>query len=102
MTFDIDANGILNVTARDQETGKEQKVTISESTNLPKDEVERMVDDAQSHATEDKTRRETVEARNHADSLAYQLERTISDLGDKVATHEKAACSSLSKRLVRL
>ncbi|MGA7877930.1 MAG: Hsp70 family protein, partial [Desulfoferrobacter sp.] len=95
VTFDIDANGILNVTARDQETGKEQKVTISESTNLPKDEVERMVDDAQSHATEDKTRRETVEARNHADSLAYQLERTISDLGDKVATHEKARSEQL-------
>jgi len=95
VTFDIDANGILNVTARDQETGKEQKVTISESTNLPKDEVERMVNDAQSHATEDKTRRETVEARNHADSLAYQLERTISDLGDKVATHEKARSEQL-------
>ena len=95
VTFDIDANGILNVTARDQETGKEQKVTISESTNLPKDEVERMVDDAQSHATEDKTRRETIEARNHADSLAYQLERTISDLGDKVATHEKARSEQL-------
>lgn len=95
VTFDIDANGILNVTARDQETGKEQKVTISESTNLPKDEVERMVNDAQSHATEDKTRRETIEARNQADSLAYQLERTLSDLGDKVAAHEKARSEQL-------
>lgn len=95
VTFDIDANGILNVTARDQETGKEQKVTISESTNLPKDEVERMVHDAQSHATEDKNRRETVESRNQADSLAYQLERTLSDLGDKVPVHEKARCEQL-------
>jgi len=95
VTFDIDANGILNVTARDQETGKEQKVTISESTNLPKDEVERMVGDAQSHSAEDKKRRETVEARNQADSLAYQLERTLSDLGDKVPVHEKARCEQL-------
>jgi len=95
VTFDIDANGILNVTARDQETGKEQKVTISESTNLPKDEVERMVGDAQSHSAEDKKRRETVETRNQADSLAYQLERTLSDLGDKVPVHEKARCEQL-------
>jgi len=95
VTFDIDANGILNVTARDQETGKEQKVTISETTNLPKGEVERMVRDAQSHAAEDKTRRETIEARNQADSLAYQLGRTLSDLGEKVPLHEKARCDQL-------
>lgn len=95
VTFDIDANGILNVTARDQETGKEQKVTISESTNLPKDEVERMVQDAQTHSTEDKERRETIEARNQADSLAYQLERTLSDMGDKVPVHEKARSEQL-------
>ena len=95
VTFDIDANGILNVTARDQETGKEQKVTISETTNLPKDEVERMVRDAQSHAAEDKTRRETIEARNQADSLAYQLGRTLSDLGEKAPMHEKARCEQL-------
>ncbi|MCK8602115.1 molecular chaperone DnaK [Desulfoferrobacter suflitae] len=95
VTFDIDANGILNVTARDQETGKEQRVTISESTNLPKDEVERMVNDAQSHAAEDRKRRETIEARNQADGLAYQLERTMSDLGDKVPAHEKARSEQL-------
>ncbi|MDY0039171.1 MAG: molecular chaperone DnaK [Desulforhabdus sp.] len=95
VTFDIDANGILNVTARDQETGKEQKVTISESTNLPKDEVERMVRDAQSHSAEDMKRRETVEARNQADTLAYQLERTLKDLGEKVPVHEKARCEQL-------
>ena len=95
VSFDIDANGILNVTARDQETGTEQSVTISESTNLNKSEVERMVNDAQSHAAEDKARRETIEARNHADSLAYQLERTVSDLGDKVPLHEKARSEHL-------
>ncbi|SHF22018.1 molecular chaperone DnaK [Desulfacinum infernum DSM 9756] len=95
VTFDIDANGILNVTARDEETGKEQKVTISDSTNLDKSEVERMVRDAQEHAEEDKRRRETVDARNQVDSLAYQLERTLKDLGDKVPLHEKARCEQL-------
>ena len=75
VTFDIDANGILSVTARDEETGKEQAVTISESTNLSKEEVGRMVSDSQAHAAEDKSRRETIEARNTADTLAYQLER---------------------------
>ncbi len=95
VVFDIDANGILNVKARDQETGKEQTVTISESTNLPKDEVERMVRDAREHAADDKARREVIEARNHADSLAYQLERTIMDLADKVPVHEKARCERL-------
>jgi len=95
VTFDIDANGILNVTARDEETGKEQKVTISDSTNLDQAEVERMLRDAQEHAAEDRRRRETVDARNHLDSLAYQLERTLKDLGDKVPLHEKARCEVL-------
>ncbi|GKT06878.1 molecular chaperone DnaK [Desulforhabdus sp. TSK] len=93
--FDIDANGILHVTARDQETGKEQAVTISESTNLAKNEVERMIRDAEGHHAEDKKRRETVEARNQADSLAYQLERTLGDLGEKVPIHEKARSEEL-------
>ncbi|GLI34358.1 molecular chaperone DnaK [Desulforhabdus amnigena] len=93
--FDIDANGILNVTARDQETGKEQTVTISESTNLSKNEVERMIRDAEGHHAEDKRRREIVEARNHVDSLAYQLERTLKDLADKVPIHEKARSEEL-------
>ncbi|ROQ89600.1 molecular chaperone DnaK [Desulfosoma caldarium] len=95
VTFDIDANGILNVTARDEETGKAQKVTISDSTNLDKSEVERMLRDAQDHAAEDRRRRETVEARNQVDSLAYQLERTLKDLADKVPVHEKARCETL-------
>ncbi|MGC8491888.1 MAG: molecular chaperone DnaK [Syntrophobacteraceae bacterium] len=95
VTFDIDANGILSVTARDQETGKEQAVTISESTNLSKEEVDRMVHDSQAHAAEDKSRRETVEARNSADTLAYQLERSLRELGDKVPVNEKARAESL-------
>ncbi len=93
--FDIDANGILHVTARDEETGKEQAVTISEATNLAKTEVERMIRDAEGHHAEDKRRRETVEARNQADSLAYQLERTLSELGGKVPLHEKARSEEL-------
>jgi molecular chaperone DnaK len=95
VTFDIDANGILSVNARDQETGKEQAITISESTNLSKQDVEKMVADAQAHAAEDKRRRETIEARNIADSQAYQLERTLRDLGDKVAVNEKARSEAL-------
>ncbi len=95
VTFDIDANGILSVTARDQQTGKEQAITISESTNLAKDEVERMVADAQSHSAEDNRRRETIEARNTADTLAYQLERTLRELGDKVPANEKARSEAM-------
>ena len=95
VTFDIDANGILSVTARDQETGKEQAITISESTNLSKDEVEKMVSNAQAHADEDKRRRETIEARNNADTLAYQLERSLREIGDKVPVNEKARSEAL-------
>jgi molecular chaperone DnaK len=95
VTFDIDANGILSVSARDEATGKEQAITISESTNLSKQDVEKMVGDAQAHADEDKRRRETIEARNNADSLAYQLERTLRDQGDKVAVNEKARSEAL-------
>ena len=95
VTFDIDANGILSVTARDQETGKEQAVTISESTNLSKEEVDNMVSDSRAHAEEDKGRRETVEARNTADTLAYQLERSLRDLGEKVPVNEKARSQGL-------
>jgi molecular chaperone DnaK len=95
VTFDIDANGILSVTARDEETGKEQAITISESTNLSKLDVEKMVTDAQANAAEDKRRRETIEARNVADTQAYQLERTLRDLGGKVAVNEKARAEAL-------
>jgi molecular chaperone DnaK len=84
VTFDIDANGILNVRAKDLGTGKEQKVTITASTTLNKDEVQRMVKDAESHAEEDRKRREEVEARNQADSLVYQAEKVLRDNADKI------------------
>ena len=95
VTFDIDANGILNVTAKDEATGKEQTVTITESTNLDKSEVDRMVREAEQHATEDKQHREAIDARHKTDSLAYQLERLLKDLGDKVPVHEKSRCEQL-------
>src|ERR1700761_9301736 len=90
VTFDIDANGILTVAAKDKETGKEQKITISGSTQLSKEEIDRMINDAQAHADEDKRRREEVEVRNTADSTAYQVERQIRELGERVAPNEKA------------
>ena len=95
VTFDIDANGILNVHAKDRATGKEQRITISGSTSLAKDEIDGMVKDAEAHATEDKGRREEVEVRNQADGLAYQVERQLKDLGDKVPAHEKSRCEQL-------
>jgi molecular chaperone DnaK len=99
VTFDIDANGILNVSAKDKATGKEQRITITASTNLNKDEVERMVRDAQAHAEEDKVRREMVELKNQADSLAYQSEKTLGELGDKVDSIEKGRVEGLIKDL---
>ena len=84
VTFDIDANGILNVRAKDLGTGKEQKVTITASTTLNKDEVQRMVKDAESHAEEDRKHREEIEARNQADSLVYQAEKVLQENADKV------------------
>ena len=95
VAFDIDANGILNVTARDMATGKEQKITISGSTSLDKGEIDRMIQDAESHAEEDRRRRELVEARNTADSLAYNVERAIKEMGDRVPEHERARAESL-------
>ncbi|MGY1836344.1 molecular chaperone DnaK [Blastococcus sp. SYSU DS0510] len=95
VTFDIDANGILNVTARDKDTGKQQQITISESSNLDKAEVERMVADAQQHSAEDARLRELVEARNTLDSTAYQVERRLAELGESVPVHEKARAEML-------
>jgi molecular chaperone DnaK len=89
VTFDIDANGIINVTAQDKATGKEQKVTITASTNLSQDEIENMVQQAREHEAEDRKRRELIEVRNNADSLAYQTEKTLRDLGDKVPASER-------------
>ncbi|MBA4420624.1 MAG: molecular chaperone DnaK [Anaerolinea sp.] len=90
VTFDIDANGIINVTARDKATGKEQKVVITASTNLSKNDIERMVEQAKQHQAEDSRRKELVEARNNADSAVYQVEKQIKELGDKLPADEKA------------
>ncbi len=95
VTLDIDASGILTVTAKDKESSKEQKITISGSTQLAKEDIDRMVADAQAHSQGDRRRREEVEARNNADSLAYQVERQIRDLGDRVAPNEKARAEQL-------
>ena len=85
VTFDIDANGIVNVSAKDNATAKEQKITISGSSGLNKDEVERMVKDAESHSAEDKSRREMIDARNQADGLAYSVERTLNEHRGKLS-----------------
>jgi molecular chaperone DnaK len=89
VTFDIDANGILNVTARDKATGKEQKIAVTASTNLSQADVERMVQDAQRNAADDRRRAELVQARNEADTVIYQAERSLRDLGDKVASADR-------------
>ncbi|MEA2271149.1 MAG: molecular chaperone DnaK, partial [Solirubrobacteraceae bacterium] len=95
VTFDTDANGILNVSARDKATGTEQTVTISESANLDQGEVERMVSDAEQHSQEDRRRREEIDARNELDSLAYRVEQLLSELGDRLPVHEKARAEQL-------
>jgi molecular chaperone DnaK len=95
VTFDIDANGILNVSARDKETGKEQRVTISESTNLDQSEIERMVAEAQEHSGEDRRRREEIDARNELDSLAYRVDQLVSELQDRLPVNEKARAEQL-------
>ena len=89
VTFDIDANGILNVSAKDLGTGKEQRVTITASTHLDKSQVDRMVREAEQHAAEDQSRREEIEARNRADSLVYATEKGLKDYGDKVSEDDR-------------
>ncbi|HEX4999710.1 MAG TPA: molecular chaperone DnaK [Terriglobia bacterium] len=95
VTFDIDANGILIVTAKDKETGKEQNITISGSTQLSKEDIDRMVRDAQTHAEDDRRRREEVDARNSADAAAHQVERQIGELGDRAPLNEKARAEEM-------
>ncbi len=90
VTFDIDANGILNVTAKDNATGKDQKITITSSSGLSKDEVERMAKDAEAHAAEDKEAKEKIEARNQLDSMVYNVEKMLKDGGDKVDAADKS------------
>jgi molecular chaperone DnaK len=95
VTFDTDANGILNVSARDQGTGAEQKVTIAESANLDTSEIDRMVQEAQQHAGEDRRRREEVDTRNELDSLVYRADQLVRDLQDRLPVHEKARAEQL-------
>jgi molecular chaperone DnaK len=95
VTFDIDANGIVNVSARDKDTGTEQRITISESSNLDQAEVERMIADAERNRSEDQRLRQEVDARNELDSVAYQLERRLNELGDRVPGHERSRAEML-------
>lgn len=99
VTFDIDKNGIVNVTAKDQGTGKEQKITIQSSSNLSDDDIDRMVKEAEENAEEDKKRREEVEARNAADQLIFSTDKTIEDLGDKVDAEEKEKAENAKEEL---
>ena len=99
VTFDIDANGLLSVTAKDKGTGKVQTISISGASTLPKDEVERMVNEAERNAATDKEKRDRIEAKNQADSLAYQAEKQIKDLGDKVPNADKTKIEGLVKTL---
>jgi molecular chaperone DnaK len=99
VTFDIDANGILNVRAKDKGTGKEQSISITGASTLPQDEVERMVREAESNAAADKERRERIDTKNQADSLTYQAEKQMTELGDKVSDEEKTKVEGLVKDL---
>jgi molecular chaperone DnaK len=94
VSFDIDANGIVNVTAKDVATGKEQKITISGSSGLSKDDVDRMVKDAEAHAAEDQTRRDVIDARNQADALAYSVEKTVNESRDRLPAGEVSQVES--------
>jgi molecular chaperone DnaK len=99
VTFDIDANGILNVTAKDQATGREQRIAITASTNLSKSDVENMVEQARQHEAEDRRRRELADTRNQADGFAYQLEKTLREAGDKVSDADRRAIESKIEEL---
>jgi len=90
VTFDIDANGILNVTAKDMATGKDQKITITSSSGLSKEEVDRMAKEAEAHSAEDKARRAEIESRNQLDGMVYQVEKMLREHGDKISGQERA------------
>lgn len=102
VTFDIDSNGILNVTAKDKNTSKEQKITIQNSTNLSDEEVERMKTEAEAHADEDKKKREMVEARNHASQVAFEIEKQLKEYGDKLEAKDKTKIEEDVKKLKEL
>ena len=94
VTFDIDANGIVHVSAKDMATGNEQKVSITASTNLTDEDIDRAVKDAEAHAAEDKKKKDEIEARNEAESLTYNCQKTIDELGDKISGEEKAKATA--------
>lgn len=98
VTFDIDANGIVHVSAKDLGTGKEQKIRIESSSGLSEDEIQKMVKDAEAHATADKAQREVIEAKNELDTLAYSLEKTVNEAGDKIGANEKQLATDEIKR----
>jgi molecular chaperone DnaK len=101
VTFDIDANGIVNVSAKDMATQKEQKITITSSSGLSKDEVDKMMKEAESHAEDDRKRKEEIETRNHADQAAYAAERMLKDNGDKLSASDKQPIESAVQDLKR-
>jgi molecular chaperone DnaK len=102
VTFDIDANGILTAAARDRDTGKEQKIAISGATQLSKEDIDRMVRDAEAHADEDRRRREEVEARNNADSMAHQVEKQLQEPGDRAPANERVRAGQLINQVREL
>ncbi len=99
VAFDIDANGILNVSAKDLGTGKEQNITITASSGLSEDEVEKMVKDSEQHAEEDKKQREAVDAKNQADSMVYQTEKLLQENADKIGADDKAKIEGAIERV---
>jgi molecular chaperone DnaK len=102
VTFDIDANGIVNVSAKDKATGKEQQIRIQASGGLTDDDIEKMVNDAESHADEDKKRKEVVEARNQADSLVHSTESNLKEHGDKISEEDKTVIETTLQELKTL
>jgi molecular chaperone DnaK len=99
VTFDIDANGIVHVTAKDMGTGREQKITITASTNMTDDQIKSAIKEAELHAAEDSKRKEEIEAKNHAETTVYQTEKTLNELGDKVDAADR---ESVDEALARL
>ncbi|MGI6178156.1 MAG: molecular chaperone DnaK [Eubacterium sp.] len=99
VTFDIDANGIVNVSAKDLGTGKEQKITITSSTNLTEDEIKQKVKEAEQYATEDKARKEAIETKNNAEAMTYQVDKTLKDLEGKIAPEDKSTLESMNNDL---
>jgi molecular chaperone DnaK len=102
VTFDIDANGIVHVSAKDLGTGKEQSISITASSGLSKEEINKMVRDAEAHADEDKKKREAIEARNHADSMVYSTEKSLKEHGDKIDAVEKGTIENKLAELKKL